>query len=301
MSQHPSIPIIDAHHHLWDPSINNHPWLSGNTQIPFRYGDYSAIRNPFLVADYQEISRNWNIVGTVTMEGEWDPADPLGEVAWLSGLRETEGWPRRHAAQAWLDSPDVGEVLEALSAHSYVRSVRHKPLASEKPSGEPGGMTDPRFRHGFSLLKNYQLHFDLQTPWWHLHEVEGLIKHNDTSLVVLNHTGLPSDRSAEGLAAWKKAMTRLAALEQTRVKISGLGLSGAGWDAEGNQRIIRDTIEIFGPGRCMFASNFPVDSLVASFDEIFSGFVAATHDLSDTEQQALFSGTASEVYDLSIA
>ena len=295
-------PIIDPHHHYWDPVLNNHPWLSGPEPIKFRYGDYSALRNkPFLPADYAAISASWNVVATATMEGEWDPADPVGEVEWLSGLREEQGVPAAHAAQAWLDSGDLEATLETISAFDFVRSVRHKPIASVSPaSGTQGGMCDSAFRSGFSLLSKYALHFELQTPWWHLHEARHLIARDERTLVILNHTGLPSDRSAEGLAGWLLAMKEFAALPQTCVKISGLGIVGQRWSLASNRDIIRYTIDLFGPERCMFASNFPVDGLIGDFDTIYNGYWDIAASYSEAERHALFAGTAARVYSIDI-
>ena len=66
MTTNDALPIIDAHHHFWDPVRNSHPWLSDLPMIPFRYGDYSAIRQPFLPADYQRLWSHHNIVASVT-------------------------------------------------------------------------------------------------------------------------------------------------------------------------------------------------------------------------------------------
>ena len=89
---------------------------------------------------------------------------------------------------------------------------------------------------------------------------------------------------------------RFAELANVRVKISGLGVAGQPWRAEDNRGIVLDTIAIFGAPRCMFASNFPVDSLCGSLDTIFAGFKAITAELPAADQARLFRDTAREVY-----
>ena len=291
------VKIVDAHHHIWEPRKNPHPWLTGPA-IPFRYGDYAPIRAPFLWQDYDRAAAGWDVVASVTMEGEWDPSDPLGEALWLSALAQEEGRPAAHAAQAWLDADDVEDVLAAYSQMPLVRSVRHKPRANTAPGGAPGGMMDPAFRAGFAKLSGYGLLFELQTPWWHLHEATDLADAAPDVTIVLNHTGLPADRSADGLAGWRTAMADFAKVENVRVKISGLGLAGGGWDADSNREVIRRTIDLIGPSRCMFASNFPVDSLCAGFDRIWQGFDEATSNLSASDRKALFHDTAVRTYGL---
>ncbi|WP_428929211.1 amidohydrolase family protein [Marinibacterium sp. SX1] len=293
--------IIDAHHHYWDPAANYHPWLRDEPMIPFRYGDYTSIRVRFMAPEYDAATAGWDVVATVTMEGEWDPADPTGEAEWMQRLRDETGRPAAHVAQAWLDRDDLPEVLAAYAALPIVRSVRHKPRANAAPGGPAGGMMDPAYRDGFRRLADAGLIFDLQTPWWHLHEAADMAALAPEMPIVLNHAGLPSDRSAEGLAGWRQAMRDFAALPQVRVKISGIGLPGRPWSLEDNREIIRFCVDTFGPERAMFASNFPVDGLCGSFDTIFSGFDAATADLPEAARQALFRGTAETVYGLAPA
>lgn len=289
--------IVDAHHHYWDPVANDHPWLRG-APIPFRYGDYAPLRRPFLPEDYDRAAAGWEVEATVTMEGEWTSDDPAGEAIWMQDLQCRTGRPAAHVAQCWLGRADLPEVLGIYAGLPIVRSVRHKPRAAAAPGGEPGGMTDPAFVAGAVRVAAAGLHFDLQTPWWHLAEAAALRDAAPDLGIVLNHTGLPSDRSAEGLAGWRAAMTRFRDLDPVFVKISGLGLPDRQWSLNDNRDIIRWTIDTFEPDRCMFASNFPVDGLCGSFDTIFSGFDAATTDYSASERDALFRSTARRCYAL---
>lgn len=294
--------IVDAHHHFWDPTKNYHPWLCDEPMIPFRYGDYSAIRKPFMPRDYFQAARGHKIVKTVTMEGEWNPEDPLGESLWMQTVADEFGFPHAHVAQAWLDADDVDEVLKAQSNISLVKSVRHKPRAAASPGqvveGIPGSMGDPKWRAGFALLEKYGLHFDLQTPWWHLQEAAELAAAFPGTLIILNHTGLPADRSDSGLSGWRTAMATIAEHDNVVVKISGLGLKGREWRSEENKAIIRETITIFGIDRCMYGSNFPVDGLVADYNTIISGFKKAVADLPLQEQRKFFHDNAIKTYRL---
>ncbi len=251
-------------------------------------------------ADYDRVTANWNIIATVTMEGEWNPAAPLAEAQWLQQMHTVQGRPAAHVAQAWLDQHDLAPLLEALDQLPIVRSVRHKPRANPTPGGAPGGMTDHAFISGFRRLRAHGLHFDLQTPWWHLHEAIDLAASAPDTQIILNHTGLPSDRSHDGIAQWQSAMRALAAVEQVSVKISGLGLADRAWTIADNRDIVRRTIDLFGVERCLFASNFPVDGLCGSFDTIYRGYSDATEDFSPADRHALFAGNASRIYALDL-
>lgn len=291
--------IVDAHHHVWDPRVNYYPWLCDEPPIRFRYGDYRSIRRPYLPDDFRADARPYRLAASVYVEAEWDHRDPLGEMDYIARLRQAEGLPTVAVAQAWLDRADCAAVLESHAAREFVRSVRHKPRANASPSeGAPGGMTDAAWRQGFARLAPLGLRFDLQTPWWHLGEAARLAQDFPETTIILNHTGLPSDRSPEGLAGWRKAMAGLAVCPNVAVKISGIGLPGVPWHADRNREIVLTTIELFGIRRCMFASNFPVDSLCGSFGEIFGGFETIVAAFPETDQAALFGDNARRIYNI---
>jgi predicted TIM-barrel fold metal-dependent hydrolase len=300
----PDLPLVDAHQHFWDLALGKHPWLRAEPPPPFRYGDTRALRRSYLPADYRADTARHRVVATVHVEAEWDPADPLGETRWLHALAAREGLPTAVVAQAWLDRADAAEVLAAQAAFPLVRGIRHKPRAAATPGGvvpgAPGSMGDPRWRAGYARLARHGLSFDLQTPWWHLGEAAALARAFPDTLLILNHTGLPADRSAAGLAGWDSAMGALAALPNVAVKISGLGLPGQPWTAETNREVVLRTIDRFGVDRAMFASNFPVDGLVASFDTIYAGFAAIVADLSPGDRRRLFHDSAVRCYRLAV-
>ena len=288
--------IVDAHQHFWDPVANYHPWLRDEPPIPFRYGDYRAIRRPYLPDDYRRDASPIAVDGSVYVETEWDPGDPIGETRYVQSLRARTGLPSVVVAQAWLDRPDAEDVLAHQAAFPFVRSVRQKPRANAAPGGAPGGMADAAWRRGYAALARNGLRFDLQTPWWHLREAARLASDHPATQVILNHTGLPADRSEAGLAGWSAAMREIAACPNVAVKISGLGQRGTPWTVAANRDIVLATIDAFGSGRCMFASNFPVDSLCASFTTIFAGFRAIVRDFTAGEQRALFRDNAIRIY-----
>jgi predicted TIM-barrel fold metal-dependent hydrolase len=82
------------------------------------------------------------------------------------------------------------------------------------------------------------------------------------------------------------------------IKISGLGMPGRAWTVEANRQVVLDTIAIFGAGRCMFASNYPVDRLGGGLRTIFDGFRAITAHLPAAQQRALFHDNAVRYYRL---
>jgi predicted TIM-barrel fold metal-dependent hydrolase len=281
-------PIADAHQHFWDTRLGRHPWLSLEPPPPFRYGDIRPLRRPYLPTDYFADAAGHDVVKTVYVETEWDPKDPLGETAWVDKLRRDTGFPTVMVAQAWLDRDDAQSVLERQAAFGFVRGIRHKP--------RPGAMRDGRWRKGYALLARLGLRFDLQAPWGELEDAAELCRAYPDTQLILNHAGLPADRGAEGIAGWKRALGKLAACPNAAIKISGICVPGSAWTAEVNREVVLAAIGIFGIGRSMFASNFPVDGLCASFDEIYSGFRAIASGFTPGEQRALFHDNAVRIY-----
>lgn len=300
-SSHPR-KIVDAHHHFWDLSLNYHPWLCDTQLIAFRYGDYSAIRQNYLLDTYLLDSKNYVVQGSVYVETEWDPKDLRGEVLYVSKLMKSQALPSVAVMHVRLDDEDAEAQLEFQSAFDFVKSIRHKPTANARPgNNESGGMENTQWRRGFSALSRLGLRFDLQTPWWHMHEAHSLACDFPDTTIIINHSGLPADRTPTGLHNWKEAMRLVSECPNIFIKISGIGVPQQAWTVASNGWIVETLIELFGVHRCMFASNFPVDKVCASFDEIYGGFEQIVASFSDSEQDMLFRSNANRIYDMGLA
>jgi len=229
------------------------------------------------VDDYRADTAGWRVSHAVYIEAEWDPRDPLGEMDFVSRIRKNSGFPTVAIAQAWLDRDDCAEVLEAHARNSFVRGVRHKP--------RPGMMDDTGWRRGYARLERLGLHFELQAPFSQLAEAARLARDYPDTTIVLNHAGLPT---AGGAREWRTAMAGLAACSNVAVKISGMGAPV--------REFVLGVLEHFGIDRTMFASNYPVDSLRASFATIYAGFEEITRGLREAERRALFHDNALRIY-----
>ena len=296
--------FLDAHHHFWDISSNYHPWLCDEPQIPFRYGNYAAIRTNYLPNDYEDDAAAVEIIGSVHIEAEWNPEDPVGETRWLTDITQTCKHPVVFVVQACLDQDNIEEVLADHSAFPQVRGIRQKPTATEQNAlrsrGLPGSMDDPNWRDGYAKLERLGYSFDLQIPYWHLDQATDLAADFPETTLVINHTGLPSDRSDLGFSAWSNAIEQVAEKPNVMIKISGLGQTNQPWTVESNRNIVLRALDIFGPDRCMFASNFPVDRLCGDLDAILLGFREIVNTLTETTVDALFHGNAARIYRFSL-
>lgn len=293
--------ILDAHHHFWNLSTGHYPWLADAVDPHFFLGDYRALRQQnFLPQDYLATTAGYRVVGTVHIEAERNRADQVGETQWLTEVHHATGLPSALVAHVWFDHPECEERLLAHMESPLLRGIRSKPVTSPTPAevrrGQPGSMQDERWLRGFSSLERYRLSWDLRVPYWHLGEAAEVARAFPATAIILNHTGFPWDRSSAGLAAWRAGMEAIAACHNVSVKISELGLPDSEWTVQGNREVVQETIRIFGIDRCMFASNWPVSTLKASFQTIVEGLTAILENRSEDELDRFFYRNAVDFY-----
>lgn len=294
--------ILDAHHHFWDLSGNGYyPWLQDKYNNQFFLGDYTAMLHNFLQDEYLKATQGYNIIGSIHMEAERSRTEEVEESIFLKQLHQKNPrFPAAIVGHATLNHSNLSEVLSAHSELGIVRGIRSKPKISSGPHDTATGtgtMQDPKWIDGLSKLVDYNFSWDLRVPYWHLDEAANILKEQPKLSVIINHCGLPLDRSKEGLRLWRNGMEALAKNELTTVKISELGLPNNIWDRTSNEQVIRDTVSIFGYERCMFASNLPVATLTApNFTEVVDTVLSATQDANETQLDLLFCGTAARVY-----
>jgi predicted TIM-barrel fold metal-dependent hydrolase len=265
--------LIDAHHHFWalDGRID-YPWLDDSPVPDFFLGDYSAIRRPFLPDDLRRlVPAGYRLLGSVHCEAEAARSQAADETRWLGALAAHQGLPSAHVGWAAFGDDDCAAQLDRQLQSPLFRGVRAKPVSARAPEevpairNRPGSLQDDHWCSGLALLAERDLSWDLRLPAWHLAEAAERLQQHPTLVVILNHCGLPWDRSAAGLRQWRQGLEALAANANVCVKLSELGTPGRAWNAADNLALLCDLIRIFGPQRCLFASNAPVSGLQVGY------------------------------------
>lgn len=299
-----SIEIVDCHHHLWDLSANYYPWLTD--KVTDRVcGEYSAIRRNYLLGDFRRDAADVHLVQSVHVEAVADPADPVRETRWLQGLADDPAsgdFPHAIVGYCDLSRVDAGDVLTAHCECANIRGVRqmlHETMLSPGTSAR-SLLEHDVWRENFALLGEYGLSFDLQVFPRQMEQSLRLVRAFPETQFVLCHAGQPHDRTPKGLELWRSGMRLLAACPNVVVKISGLGMFERNWTVESLRPIVRETITLFGVGRCLFASNFPVDGMMSSYGRLWRAYLEIVADYTLMEQQALFAGNARRVYRLPV-
>ena len=313
--------IVDPHHHLWEISdadyVLEHLWADT--------GSGHRVEKTVFV----ECRASYRTGGPEHLR-------PIGETGFVADIAEASAagpGPRIAGIVAYADlrlgAAGDGRLDEVLDAHDEAgrglfRGIRH-PISCPEfpdtlliPGRAPAGLAaDEAFRAGVRRLGERGLTYDS----WHYHvqlpEFTDLCRAAPDTTIVLDHFGTPlgvgpyEGRREEIFARWKADLAELARCPNVVAKLGGLAMpdNGFGWhDAErpptseevvaAHRPYFLHAIERFGPDRCMFESNFPVDRLSLSYRVLFNAFKKMVADFSDAEQDAMFSGTAERVYRL---
>jgi len=301
MSANRSEPIVDAHHHLWDLSANRYPWLA-DTSHDRGWGDWSALRNHYRVTDLLADAARQSLVKSVHVQANVDPSDPVAETAWLesvAALPQAVGLPSAIVAYVDLSAPAAHAWIERHAAFPRVRGIRQvlnrhpDPKLNRAPRDF---LNDEAWRTGLGLLVRRGWSFDAQVYWQQMPALAEVARRYSDLVIVLDHAGMPAERTPEGLAGWAAGMRQLAACPNVVVKLSGYGMTDLHWTTDSIRPFVRQPLEWFGPDRAMFGSNFPVDRLMAGYDRLWDAYRTLVADLSGDERRAVLRGTAERVY-----
>jgi len=279
--------VVDAHVHLWDPARTDwYPYLSGRQQLDM--GDVSGMARRFDVATYLAESARWNVEKLVNVAAATG-RHSIDETLELDRLAEVEGHP----------DAIVGGLPPTESVAEAVALVERQMAAPRFRGVRPmGGLDGPLPADDvLRALAERGLLFELMT---HPDELQvaarGLAGH-DELVVVVEHTGWPRSASDEEFALWQTGIDALAGLgDHVVCKLSGLAMPLGSMGVGAFAPWLEHAIEAFGVDRCLFASNFPVDGMHGTFDELYSTFDAVTAGLDGDARAKLFATNAERIY-----
>jgi predicted TIM-barrel fold metal-dependent hydrolase len=291
--------IVDAHHHIWRRA--DLPWLSG-PMLPRIFGPYEAIRRDYSIGEYLKDISGSDVVRSVYVQANW-PSDRFeDEAAFVQQTAEEHGWPHAIVAYADFSVEDVRPQLDRLARYPLVRGVRMQLHWHDNPlyrfAARPDLCADPLIRRNVARLAAYGFSFDLQLFAPQMAGAAGLAASCPDVVLILQHAGMPEDPSPDGRAAWRAGMKSLAGCPNVVSKLSALGTFIHRNDPAHIAAILTETVAIFGAGRCLFGSNFPVEKLWTTYRELVDAYLAAAASLPAQERDAIFRTTAERVYRL---
>lgn len=316
------LPIIDAHHHLWD-----HP-------------DHRYVADDFA----GDAASGHNVVQSVFVEcmsmyrkDGPDELRPIGETDYVRALAEaSDAEPGRvtkvAAGIVGFADLSIGDAVEpVLAAHlsaggGRFRGIRHasgwdasSEVRNSHTNPPEGLLSSKSFREGFGRLDQFGLSFDAWLYHTQIRELTELARVFPDTPIILDHVGGPlgigpyAGKRDAILDQWKRDIVELKYCENVFFKLGGLAMKicGYGWHthenpptseqlAEASTPYYHFCIEQFGTRRCMFESNFPVEKLSCSYGVLWNSFKRVAKGFSDRERADLFHDTAAHVYRLAI-
>lgn len=274
--------IIDSHVHFWDRERLTTPWLD---DAP------AELQSSHLPQDLA--ASGWAADAIVAVQADCLPEQGLAEARWFSDLEAEGARVEAVVAFAPLEVPAGRSAhLAALADLPHVVGVRRL-LQDESPEF----VTDPEFVRGVQSLAAHDFTMDLCIRQLHLPQAIRLVEQCPEVSFVLDHLGKPTIEAA-AFDAWAADLTRLAALPNVVVKLSGL-LTEAADDQRTSATLapwLRHALEAFGPARCMFGSDWPVLNLAGGFPLWKDMMSDVIRDLTRDEADAVWSGTAETTY-----
>lgn len=279
--------IVDAHVHLWDPAnVEWYPYLGGGQDLGM--GDVTGMARRFDVPTYRAEAEGWNVekwVNVAAATGRHSVAETLE----LDRRAETDGHP--DAIVGGLPATDsAAEAIALLDEQLAARRLRGvRPMSPKAPPVPEDDV--------LRALVERDLAFDLMAhPHQLVDAARRLAAHPDL-VVVVEHTGWPRSADPEEHALWSAGIDALADVgEHVHCKLSGLAMPLGAMTADAFRPWLEHAISAFGPSRCLFASNFPVDGLHGSLQQLWSAYAEVTAGLPDDERDQLFAGTAERAY-----
>lgn len=290
-------PIIDAHHHIW--RLSEVPWLR-DARVPRIFGEYSALARDYLIEEYLAAAGAEGVAKSVFVQVNVSRGREMDEVAWVQSIGETYGRPDAIVAYADLFAPDVAEALDRISQHDRLRGIRYQLHWHENSqysyTPRPDLMNERAWRRGLREVEKRGLLFELQVFPSQMRDAARLVSDFPGITFVLLHAGMIQDRSESGWTAWRAGMREIAARSNVVTKLSGLGTFLRKCSPELWRPVIKETLGIFGPQRCLFGSNFPIESLWTTYAEVVAATTSALDDLTQTERRAVMHDNAARTY-----
>jgi predicted TIM-barrel fold metal-dependent hydrolase len=253
-----SIPVVDAHHHVTEPSRNPYTWLTEDGALYTDYlGDYKLARADWPMERLLREFHGSNVIRSVHIEAAWSGDDPVDETRYLAGVTARTGWPHGYVVLCDM-TRELEPQLEAhLAVSPLVRGVRIR----EHPEG--GG--DGRFLDGLRVCAEWGLSFEIRSWPGTFDRALASARAVPELTFVVGNSGMPMSDTLEELALWRRELAMLAALPNVHCKIGGLGMVQHAWTVGSIRPWILGLVELFGVERCMFGSNWPVDAVYASY------------------------------------
>jgi predicted TIM-barrel fold metal-dependent hydrolase len=291
VSEEQRLQVVDAHVHLWDLATNPtwYPALEGAEEFA-GLGDVTRMARDYLLPEYRADVADLDLVGLVHVSAVSAPRVHVDEAHWVEGV---------------LDDLDVPAVTVAALEASQSRAEVEADLDAQASTRLRGA----RVLHGLepdsataadicAALDERRMVFDLVAHPATIPGFRDLLARFPDLTVVLEHAGWPEATDADHLRTWREALDGLAKLPNVNCKTSGIGMATHSLAVDSQRPWIEGCVEAFGPGRCIFGGNFPVDAMYGSYAELIDTVSTVLAGLDEADRGAVLVDNARRVYGL---
>lgn len=291
--------IVDAHHHIWHQ--RDLPWLHGPMQ-PRIFGPYEPIRRDYPIDEYLADLAGSDVTKSVYVQANWAKDRAEDEVAYCQRAADETGFPHGIVGYADFLADDVRPQLDRLTKYRNMRGLRMQLHWHENPqfrfAAKADIVRDPTLKKNIGYLVDYDWTFDLQVFAGQMDGAAELAANCPQVTFVLQHAGMLEDLSAAGREQWRAGMRALAAQLNMMCKLSAFGTFIHRNDPDHIAAIVRECMDMFGPTRCLFGSNFPIEKLWSQYRDVVAAYQRALEPFGEAAARAVLHDTATRVYRL---
>lgn len=274
--------IIDTHHHLWNYNPVEFDWIDD---------EMAAIRKSFLPVDLQATLPNTGVEGVVTVQAR----QSLEETNWLLKLASENDFIKGVVGWVPLADESIQQILEEYKSSPWLKGVRH--VVQGEP--DPEFILGKDFNKGISLLKNYNLVYDILIFEHQLANTIRFVDQHPEQQFVVDHIAKPKIKKNE-LELWAKNVKELAKRENVSCKISGMVTEADYklWTEEQLNPYFETILEAFGSSRLLFGSDWPVCLVATNYSNWLELVKKTISNFSKEEQDFILYKNAQRIYNI---
>ncbi|MBI1321909.1 amidohydrolase family protein [bacterium] len=279
-----SIAKLDAHQHFWQLSQPfDYRWLDDPK--------LARIRRDYLPADLKPHLDAHGTEGSIFVQTQHDLAENL----WVLEMCRDNAFVKGVVGWVDLASPDCGDQLARMRQHSRFVGVRH--VVQDEPDDD--FLIRPDILRGLATLEKAGVPFDVLIFVKHLKHVPTLARRMPQLKMVIDHLAKPAIAHG-GFSAWREGFAACGAFPNVFCKLSGMVTEAdwANWSPADLKPYIDEALEVFGPDRLMYGSDWPVCELAASYGQLHDALESNLAGLTDSEKSAIFARTGKAFYAL---
>ena len=286
-----NLQLVDTHVHFYDM---NHPelfyahWQPDTIHPTLGTQTRKLGETNYLDQDYINETKFFNVISAVHVQAAIGSKDPVKETKWLQSLADKHEFPQAIIAYSNLKSPQVEKNIEEHCKYKNMRGIRDFSFEDY--------LVDSDFHRGFSILEKYNLIANVSVTWKDMEKLVILANKFPYTKIVIDHCGFPEERSSEYFEKWQSSIVTASKADNIICKISGLGMGDNQWTIESIKPYVMHCIGSFGIERCIWGSNWPIDKLWSSFEDVVTAYIKITEHFSINDKTALFNQNATSLY-----